>query len=151
MPTYNKNERLCDFHLQHMLFTHGSGFFQYPFRVVYLKLESNKILGMYRGANSFAPTDSTFNHPAKCLMSVPAKRFKRAVDRNRIKRIMREVYRNNKSDFYSFLEKEGYYCLLAFIYSGNQMMSYAQMDSKINVSLQKLMEVLPNENAMENV
>jgi len=116
--------------------------------VVYLKLESDKLSGMHRKANSPAPKTSTINHPAKCLMSVPAKRFKRAVDRNLLKRRMRESYRNNKSGFYSFLEKEGYHCLLAFIYSGNQIMPYDQMDSKINVSLQKLMELLPKGNAM---
>lgn len=149
MPTYTKKERLCSFQHQKLLFTHGNVFFCYPFRVVYLKLKTS---------NHPDPSDShiydpgydmSLRAPVKCLISVPAKKFKRAVDRNLIKRLMREAYRKNKSAFYAFLEKEGYDCLLAFVYSGNQILSYAELESKITLSLYKLMDKLKNEKVME--
>ena len=43
---------------------------------------------------------------AQIAFSVPVKSFRRAVDRNRLKRQMREVYRKNKQELYSFLKKE---------------------------------------------
>lgn len=60
------------------LFTHGSSFMAYPFRVVWLKGET-------RATTSVS-----------LLVSIPKKRLKRAVDRNRMKRLTREAYRLHK-------------------------------------------------------
>lgn len=149
MPTYTRNERLCDFHLRQMLFTRGKTFFCYPFRVVYLKLSRDKVPVIPVAVNRGQSRNELFDYPAKCMVTVPTRRFKKAVDRNLIKRRFREAYRKNKSDFYSFLDREGYNCLLAFIYTGSQIVSFAEMDSKITVSLQKLMENLSHEQLEE--
>ena len=149
MPTFTKKERLCSFQYQKMLFTHGNDFFCYPFRVIFLKRSTSNHPDTSNGHDHIFGLDKSWSAPAKCLISVPARKFKKAVDRNLIKRLMREAYRQNKSGFYAFLEREGYNCLLAFIYSGNQILSYAELDSKITISLQKLMDILNKEKTME--
>jgi ribonuclease P protein component len=149
MPTFTKYERLCSSDHQKMLFSKGNFFFCHPFRVIYLKLTREKYLGVSGSIDKLSGFDNGLNTHAKCLISVPARKFKKAVDRNLIKRRIREAYRKNKSDFYTFLNREDYYCLLAFVYTGNQILSFIELDLKINVSLLKLMEKLKNDKMME--
>lgn len=114
-----------------------------------MKLKTSNHPDPYTGLIDDPGFDQYLRAPAKCMISVPAKKFKRAVDRNLIKRLIREAYRKNKSGFYAFLEKEDYHCLLAFVYSGNQILSYAELESKITISLHKLMDKLKNDKTME--
>jgi ribonuclease P protein component len=116
---------------------------------MYLKLPREKLDAGPSSGNACIPEKKLFVFPAKCMVSVSSRRFKKAVDRNLIKRRFREAYRKNKSEFYSFLDQKGYNCLLAFMYTGKQIATFAEMDSKIAVSLQKLMEILPNEQFSE--
>jgi ribonuclease P protein component len=78
MYTFKKEERLCNKKLIDTLFHNGSSFLCYPFKASWLFVE---------GPQPF---------PVQILFSVSKKRFKRAVDRNLIKRRMREAYRLNK-------------------------------------------------------
>src|ERR1700722_14129384 len=78
MYTLKKEERLCNKKLIDGLFHNGSSFLCYPFKA------------------SWMLTDATQQFPAQILFSVSKKRFKRAVDRNLIKRRMREAYRLHK-------------------------------------------------------
>lgn len=64
----------------------------------------------------------------KFLFAVSSKKFKRAVDRNRIKRLMREVVR--KSDINGFK--------IAFIYNGNSLPSYLEVESSIKNIIEKI-------------
>ena len=78
MYTFKKEERLCNKRLIDGLYHKGSSFLCYPFKV------------------SWLICDNTESPPAQVVFSVPKKRFKKAVDRNLIKRRMREAYRLNK-------------------------------------------------------
>ena len=78
MYTLKKEERLCNKKLIDELFHNGSSFLCYPFKA------------------SWMLADVAQPFQAQIIFSVSKKRFKRAVDRNRIKRINREVYRLNK-------------------------------------------------------
>lgn len=68
----------------------------------------------------------------KVAFSVPKRNFKKAVTRNLLKRRMREAYRKNKI-FETGLEGT---CSLMFIYSGNKINPYAEIESKIVLTLQ---------------
>jgi ribonuclease P protein component len=81
MYTFKKEERLCNKKLIDQLYHSGSSFLCYPFKV------------------SWLVTDNAGNYPAQIVFSVPKKRFKKAVDRNLIKRRMREAYRLNKQQY----------------------------------------------------
>src|ERR1700761_6552929 len=81
MYTFTKEERLCNKKLIDTLFHNGSSFLCYPFKVSWLEAD-------------FAGT-----FPVQIVFAVPKRRFKRAVDRNLIKRHMREAYRLNKQQY----------------------------------------------------
>ena len=77
--TFNKAERLCSLKTIGSLFDSGRSFNLQGVRVVYMFSEEDMLLP-----------------PARILISVPKRNFKRAVDRNLIKRRIREAYRKNK-------------------------------------------------------
>jgi len=79
------------------------------------------------------------NSPAQFAVTVPKRAFPKAVDRNRIKRIIREVYRLNKIAFYDVLNKEDGQFGLMFLYSGKREPTFKEIEK----SLKKLIKVLP--------
>lgn len=81
--TYNKAEKLKSKKLIDQLFSEGTSVSAFPLRLVYLK------------------TDFKDEAPIKAGVSVSKRYFKNAVDRNRIKRLMREAYRLNKPQLFN--------------------------------------------------
>lgn len=168
MHTLRKSERLCNFRFKELLFNQGQGFFAYPFKVVYFTIGKPNLEPLFfkpdgvvfqgNGEELVArrshqnpswpqrclPSNAYFDFPAKMMVSVPRKNFKRAVDRNKIKRLVKESYRKNKPAFYSFLESRGEFCLLAFIYTAHEILPYAEIEKKIIISLQKLAKTIEN-------
>lgn len=82
------------------------------------------------------PTDKNF----QITFSVPKRSFKKAVDRNHIKRLMREVVRKNKPLIEEIKLLEGKKLALFLIYSGKEMPDYNLLESKIVVLLNRLQE-----------
>ena len=78
------------------LFTEGKSVKNFPLRMVFLQV----------------PHTSTF--PIQAAFSVPKRNFKRAVDRNRIKRLLRETYRLQKEIVYTKLDKPTI-CMISYI------------------------------------
>ncbi len=120
--SFSKSEHLCGEKRINRLFTQGDAFIAYPLRVVYL-IESK--------------SDS---EAASILVSVPKKRFKRAVKRNRLKRLMREAYRLNKQDLTEKLNEKELQIHIAFNYVSDEEMDFATLEKKMKLTLLKLTE-----------
>lgn len=66
-----------------------------------------------------------------------AKKFKRAVRRNRLKRLTREAYRMHKSELYK--DSQGYETLdILFIYIDNTVLEYSKIEKAIQSAIQKI-------------
>jgi ribonuclease P protein component len=72
------------------------------------------------------------------MMTAPKKRFPRAVDRNRIKRLMREAWRKNKHTLYTALNEQGKKLAIMLIYVGAELPEYKLAEDKIILILQRL-------------
>lgn len=80
------------------------------------------------------------NSHAQLLISVPRRNFKHAVDRNLIKRQVREAYRLHKSILYNYLGTKDRKCALAIVFTGKNKVPYAKLEGIINLSLQRLIK-----------
>lgn len=120
MYSLSKSERLSSKTLIEELLTSESSFVKYPFRIV---LKKSSQPGEY---------------PARIAISVSKKRFKRAVKRNRIKRLTREAFRLNKTDLYNQLPS-GQTIDLLFIYLDNTLPSYVKIEKAMKSTIQKIL------------
>jgi ribonuclease P protein component len=118
---FSKSERLCSRKSIGRLFTSGNVSFHYPFRVHWLE----------------EADDGPF--PAKAVITVPRKTFRRAVDRNRIKRMIREAYRLNKEELYNGLRQRDRNIDLIIIYIATGEHDYNFLDERIRILFQKLL------------
>ena len=121
-PTLSKKERIVSNLLIETLFGQGNSesLAAYPIRVIYTQIEQQQ-----DGA------------PVQILISVPKKRFKHAVDRNRVKRQVREAYRHHKQLLYNKVE-EGKQLLVAFVWLSDKHMPSSEVEKKIKVLLEKI-------------
>jgi len=74
----------------------------------------------------------------KVLFAVPRKSHKKAVQRNLIRRRLKESYRLHKNKFNEILIKDGYICYLALIYVDKEIQNFKTIENKIILILQRL-------------
>jgi len=143
MQTFKKSERLSNFYHKEKLFSEGKKLFVSPFGMTYLVLRADNHskpsscgFSEYNLSGNTKPND--FVYPCKTLISAPKRIFKKAVQRNRVRRLVKEAFRKNKNSLYSFLEENGITCLLSLAYSSNTTMPFAELEEKMAVSLKRL-------------
>lgn len=73
------------------------------------------------------------------VIHVPKKLFKRATQRNRLKRRIREAYRLNKSDFLQQLQEQRKLAQLAFVYKNREEESYQNIAEAVQKLLKQMM------------
>ena len=107
--TYPKIEKLKSKKTIGLLFSEGQSVSKYPLRLVYAE-------------NSFENEELI-----KFGVSVSKKYFKNAVDRNRLKRILRECYRLNKNILSENIDKP---MAMMFFYQSKEVLSYQEINEK---------------------
>jgi ribonuclease P protein component len=121
MYTFTKEERLCNKRLIDELFHNGSSFLCYPFKASWLLVTEPQQV------------------PVQILFSVSKKRYKRAVDRNLIKRRMREAYRLSKQQqLYDQLNDANKRIILSIGYIGKEIAPYELVEKKMLKLLMQL-------------
>lgn len=124
--TFRKSERLNSKLIIDKLFAGGnSSMAAFPLRVVYMR--TPKVEGQ---------------PPVSILISVPKKRFHHAVDRNHMKRLVREVYRTNKSMLWKLLEDKDYSLAIAFVCITDTMPTFYQVSKGVKKALVRISESL---------
>jgi len=73
-------------------------------------------------------------------VTVSSRKFKKSVERNRIKRILRETYRLQKLPLRDTLEEKEINLALFFIYTGKELPVFAEVYEKMGILLQKLQD-----------
>ena len=94
---------------------------------------------------NYIKTDFKDDKIAKVAFSVPKKKFKRAYKRNRLKRIMREVYRKNKPEFYDILSNKSIKIALLFVYLDDEIKEYDIIEKNMKLALDKLIKKINKE------
>ena len=118
--TLSKEERLSWKRYIDLLFAKGQSFVAFPLRVVYLAVEEETLA------------------PVSILVSVPKKKFRRAVKRNLIKRQVREAYRVRKYDLIDPLTGKNKRMLVAFLYLDKEIHPFADMEKAMTKALNVL-------------
>jgi ribonuclease P protein component len=115
--TFTKEERLCSKKLLAALYTNCSSFLVYPYKVNWY----------------FTPQDLTPQSPkAQVVISVSKKRFKHSVDRNLIKRRIKEVYRLHKGNLlYHPLNLSNQQLILGISYVGKEILPSDFLEKKM--------------------
>ena len=124
--TFSKQERLCGSKQVDRLFNQGNrGIAAFPVRLVWLLSDE--------------PEDPAV---VRILISAPKRNFHHAVDRNRIKRQIREFYRVSSAPLKDTVESLGKSLSLAILYTGHQLTDSAALHARLGAATDRLIQVL---------
>ena len=117
---FRKENKLKSRKIIHQVFAEGKSFTVFPLKVMWLP--------------------SNDQHCLQTGISVSSKHFKRAVDRNRIKRLIREVYRLQKFELENHLHKENQQLSVFLIYISREMPEYKTLYAVCSKVITKLIK-----------
>ena len=121
--SYNKREKLKSRKQLHRLFAEGKTFIVFPVKVFYeLNTAQDNVL--------------------KTGVGVSRKNFKKAVQRNRIKRLLREAYRTEKQPLHAYLNNNEKQLVLFLLFIDRELPPYAVVKEKMKLCIQRLIHVL---------
>ena len=124
--TLGKNERLKSRKQIELLFSSGKKITVTPFRIFFL-ISSQQETGSLKSNLNFG-------------VGVSAKNFKKAVDRNRIKRLLREAWRLQKNELKGKLQASGRHMNVFFIYTAKELPDYGLVFNKTELAIKKLIK-----------
>jgi ribonuclease P protein component len=117
---FRKEDKLKSRKAIELLFSKGNSFSNYPFKVIWLPENRNNIL--------------------QAGIGVSSKYFKKATDRNRIKRLMREAYRLQKKALQDYLEEKQLHLSVFILYIGKELPEYEIVYNKFGILLKRLIK-----------
>lgn len=120
--TLPKSERLYLRDAIRLLFAEGKSFMVFPYRVIYRLVRD----------------DDAQEARAAIMTIAPKRRFRHAVDRNRVKRLTREAYRLHKLPLAEALTQQGQKLQVAFLYCDNQFLTFGQTEERMRQILRRL-------------
>jgi len=120
--SYNKKEKLKSRTQLEAIFTSGKSFSVFPIKVFFLEAET------------------TQTERIKVGVGVSARHFKKAVHRNRIKRLLREAYRLEKQNLHQQLNEQQKQFAVFFLYIDKEMPAYEVLRGKMKEAIEKLMK-----------
>ena len=120
--SYNRQEKLKSRKLIEQLFSKGKAINAHPLRLIYTVPEEK------------------MDFPVKLGVTVSSRNFKKAVDRNRIKRLMREAYRLNKTDLLTHAENTNQQIAAFIMYTDRTLPDFAFINEKTKLILNKLIK-----------
>jgi ribonuclease P protein component len=129
--TFTKNERLSSRKSIAALFDDGNSFFSFPFTVIW------RFCDPIPGSN------------IQVAISVPKKTFRRAVDRNHIKRIVREAWRHQKHGLSNYLEQQDKQVVIMLIYMAKEIHGQDDINNRIARLIDKFSLLLRNYSQIE--
>ena len=124
MFQFPKKQKLCGEKVIERLFANGKSISEKPFRAIWNFEKNNDQVCV------------------KSLIVVSKKRLKLAVERNVVKRRIKEAYRLQKKQLECFLESTNQQLNLAIIYQQEEILDYKTLEEKINLLLSRLIKEL---------
>ena len=127
-----KTERLTSQLVIDKLFAGGNASMAaFPLRIVYMQMEKQE---------GFQQLDGVQQPPVSILVSVPKKRFRHAVDRNRMKRLVREAYRLNKHILWNALQEKNFRLAIAFVCITDTLPTFRSVNKSMRKALIRIGE-----------
>jgi ribonuclease P protein component len=127
--TLGKNERLKSRKLIEKLFSERKSFAVPPFRVHFML-----------GSTLLNAQDSTIN--VQCGFSATTRNFKKAVDRNRIKRLTREAWRLQKQALVTVAKEKQQQLAVFLVYTAKELPAFDVVKKKVEIIISKLIAIV---------
>ncbi len=124
--TLSKQERISSRKDIETLFESGQSLSNFPIRLFWLT------------------RNEASTYPVTVMFTVSKKKFSKAVDRNRIKRLLRENYRVVKPALYEAIPSQTH-ILLGILFTGKELPTFDDIQKALNVALERLVTLIRKE------